>query len=221
MSSSSKTNAKCVFCENGPHSRDCKKYATLEDRKDRLTKLGCCYKCIAAGHTASKCKSNLTCRNCNQPDHVAPVCPVLIEKMKKGADMPKQKNAQDKTGTFLKTFVAKVLANSRETLIRGILDGGSDLSYIQEDVLHQLGVEINPNAVLNLQQFGTTKCTVSSTELVTVAIGNLRGYQRICSLYTTKCVTGPTRLGPPSWTALDVLPHNLQYANPDLFLETQ
>ena len=50
---------------------------------------------------------------------------------------------------------------------------------------------------------------------------SLRGYQRTCSLYTTKCVTGPTRSGPPSWTALDVLPHNLQYADPDLFLETQ
>jgi len=46
---------------------------------------------------------------------VVPVCPALIEKMKKGADSSKQKNVQDITGMFLKTFVAKVLANDRET----------------------------------------------------------------------------------------------------------
>ena len=60
---------RCNFC-NGDHWNDeCPSFSTVEQRKQLLKKLGCCYNCLKRGHIAFECYTKKTCFFCKRENH--------------------------------------------------------------------------------------------------------------------------------------------------------
>ncbi|CAO4375216.1 unnamed protein product [Caenorhabditis nigoni] len=72
-----RVNSPCAFCVEERmmhHPHLCRKYASIQERKQRATDLCLCYKCLGIGHPAKQCSRN--CHNCNGNHHEA-ICPKI------------------------------------------------------------------------------------------------------------------------------------------------
>ncbi|CAR98730.1 Protein CBG25525 [Caenorhabditis briggsae] len=68
--SRSKVSKPCAFCVEDRmrhYPRDCRKFSTVELRKQRAKELKLCFRCLQSGHTARQC--SYKCYGCNGPHH--------------------------------------------------------------------------------------------------------------------------------------------------------
>ena len=57
----------CVFCGKSGHYTDgCKRYRTLEDRRQQLMKQHRCYVCLSKRHTKAHCTTSRLCAHCKK-----------------------------------------------------------------------------------------------------------------------------------------------------------
>ncbi|XP_068758452.1 uncharacterized protein [Montipora capricornis] len=54
----------CVYCQGKHWSNECKKYATVAARKEKIK--GQCFICLKPGHHQKDCKANKMCVHCQQ-----------------------------------------------------------------------------------------------------------------------------------------------------------
>ena len=65
---------KCVFCEQDHWSDECKKYPTMDTRKEKIR--GRCFICLSKYHLIRECVVNRPCYYCNQRrNHHRSLCP--------------------------------------------------------------------------------------------------------------------------------------------------
>lgn len=72
----SKGKLSCCFCPSKGHtSARCPKYANSKTRRDRVTALKLCFKCLKSGHFSNSCtfQLNYPCRKCGK-DHYSFLC---------------------------------------------------------------------------------------------------------------------------------------------------
>lgn len=216
---------RCVICLGNSHRLgSC-------PNKDRT-----CRTCKRAGHTSVTCfevikkiqeKSNKPKDTRSRPAKRAK----KDTDKKDNKDDNSSKSESDKSnsdksaststaGTFLETFVTCVEIFGPRVLVRGVLDGGSNVSYIHVDVLNRLRIKLNYNVKLTVQNYGSEDHTSARCSSITVKFLNLHGQHRSCTLFTTNCIVGNAQLTPPPSVASTLLPSGYQYADLDLFSDS-
>jgi hypothetical protein len=121
------------------------------------------------------------------------------------------------SGTFLLTFICKIEIRNRVEIVRGLLDPGSDTSYIHAGVVKRLGAVAERPLTLQLSRFGSDDQTMAESGVVTATLYNMSGLNKTCSLFMTSHIVGTTLLSPSVDEVLRLLPSNRSYADPDLF----
>ncbi|GFU08960.1 CCHC-type domain-containing protein [Trichonephila clavipes] len=155
--SNSGNNSHLADCENPykaitPRLPEVELYKFGEEKIAIIKRKGLCRICLAKGHLASRCRSQITCQLCSKR-HVKFMCP-NIECNK--SDSLKQdvndKNINENTvdslhsratnEVILQTLVVNVHGIKRERKARAIIDTGSQKSYILRSTAEELGFNL-------------------------------------------------------------------------------
>ncbi|GFX43701.1 integrase catalytic domain-containing protein [Trichonephila clavipes] len=162
-------NEISVLCLKNHPVRFCKRafFIPLEEKIAIIKRKGLCRICLAKGHLASRCRSQIICQLCSKR-HVKFMCP-NIECNK--SDSLKQdvndKNINENTvdslhsratnEVILQTLVVNVHGIKRERKARAIIDTGSQKSYILRSTAEELGFKLQREEEFRHSLFGGTK----------------------------------------------------------------
>ncbi len=235
---SKKRNRVCAFC-NGNHKADgCKEVESVRARRDFLKKQRKCFICLE-DHFSTTCPSREKCGKCNLGFHHPSIC--MGKKTEASGSGNSTKNSGKNGGgssssktkrstdgenllgksnysTFLQSFMCYVEAKGRKLMVRGLLDTGCDTSYIEVELVRQLGIELRALRTTGVQGFGSTSATLVQVQETTVVLASrINGWKRVVTVLATACLAGQLRVAPPPGVVVGVLPSNLQYADPSLF----
>jgi len=101
--------------------------------------------------------------------------------------------------------------------VRGLLDGGSNASYIHVNILKRLLIQPSRETLLEVQRYGSAEPTYVPAGRIEVTFIELHGRKKSCSLYTSNCVLGHASLSPHPEEVASLLQSGYLYADPDLF----
>ncbi|GFU68554.1 rho guanine nucleotide exchange factor 17 [Trichonephila clavipes] len=186
-------NEICVLCLKNHLVRFSKRafFIPLEEKIAIIKRKGLCRICLAKGHLASRCRSQITCQLCSKR-HVKFMCP-NIECNK--SDSLKQdvndKNINENTvdslhsratnEVILQTLVVNVYGIKRERKARAIIDTGSQKSYILRSTAEELGFNLQREEEFNHSLFGGTKTRMYKHKCYKIYLSSLDG-NYICKL---------------------------------------
>uniref|UniRef100_A0A914ZIR1 CCHC-type domain-containing protein n=1 Tax=Parascaris univalens TaxID=6257 RepID=A0A914ZIR1_PARUN len=146
-----------------------------------------CFRCLREGHNQNDCTRNVSCYHCKRKEHPTASCKTW-HRSQQGKEenhvgethtqtirtvaaiaTPEQQE-RDKTVLLLSTFVEiRGDAPHTETIkVPVIFDVGSERSFITEEIVQQLGIEITHKEPLVVDGFGgthTTHCTSARAKL--------------------------------------------------------
>ena len=137
----------CKFCASQEHvMRDCNMYENYESRVRRSKEINLCYRCSSSKHGADQCpglddRLSFSCQTCSQNTHITALC-----KHRKGhtlANVCLSYNQCTNNLYLLPSITIKVGRGKNSTLIRCLLDSGSQRSYISKKVLDKLNYSLN------------------------------------------------------------------------------
>ncbi|GFW79681.1 DUF1758 domain-containing protein [Trichonephila clavipes] len=186
-------NEICVLCLKNHPVRFCKRafFIPLEEKIAIIKRKGLCQICLAKGHLASRCRSQITCQLYSKR-HVKFMCP-NIECNK--SDSLKQdvndKNINENTvdslhsratnEVILQTLVVNVHGIKRERKARAIIDTGSQKSYILRSAAEELGFNLQREEEFRHSLFGGTKTRMYKHKCYKIYLSSLDG-NYICKL---------------------------------------
>lgn len=150
----------CIFCKGSHWQSDCDKFATLEQRQNRIRELNVCFICFGSGHNARNCRKG-PCYFCKKRHNQA-LCPERLgnrgttttrsahtalteasEVEENSATTATVMTNQGKDGVSLLLWLTAPTFNPvsplTTTRARIFLDQGSQLSFITEHMAHRLG----------------------------------------------------------------------------------
>lgn len=209
---------RCVFCSSEAHrNKDCTRYKSTSERKDRLIALGRCFICLAEDHISTNCTQRRRCQLCNRGFHHSSICTSVTVKsagQKRNSDGTV---AQTISGTFLQTFLCVVIYRERSCTARGVCDNGSDTSYVCLSLLSKLGISPQAARMHWVQRFGVGSATCTSVQDVSLTLVNSSGGRRTVILVTTDSIVGNSTLVPPPQTVARLLLTCYTYSDPDIF----
>ncbi|XP_064461957.1 uncharacterized protein LOC135372206 [Ornithodoros turicata] len=171
LQSLAKATSKCIFCDSEEHSSgDCNTPIERERKKKVLATAGRCFRCTVKGHRAKDCRRKVTCLTCKRK-HVTSMCdPKLSGSSSTKAKevdtvaMPAASSDRDRVSAtvLLQAFRSWVIAGNQSAYIRSIFDGGSQKTFVREDVSRQLGLPVLDEVTVRLNTFGDPETSVSS-----------------------------------------------------------
>lgn len=160
-------NTRCIFCDDQHQNHDtaqCRRAARLgmKERKKMVSENKCCFKCLRLNHRANTSRVRETCIICNGK-HESLLCHKNSLNCAKQADYNVGKSS-DKTevesrnkvmyrkeenlasfcdfpDVYLQTLRVVLYNENREKIVRAVIDGGSERSYISSKVASELGYE--------------------------------------------------------------------------------
>ena len=170
---------KCVYCGQSHWSDECKKFATLQARKEKLR--GSCYKCLQKGHMLKDCQRDRSCAHCGKPGHHRSLCVKLFPDASQGLNTNPQNTMSQNTditsepqnisqdveemmlssGSQVQMQTAtSVVTNSLGSLLVSVctmLDSGSQRTYVTENLARYLNLQLKAPEKLAVVTFGTEK----------------------------------------------------------------
>ncbi|GFX09100.1 CCHC-type domain-containing protein [Trichonephila clavipes] len=158
-----------------------------EEKIAIIKRKGLCRICLAKGHLASRCRSQITCQLCSKR-HVKFMCP-NIECNK--SDSLKQdvndKNINENTvdslhsratnEVILQTLVVNVHGIKRERKARAIIDTGSQKLYILRSTAEELGFNLQREEEFRHSLFGGTKTRMYKHKCYKIYLSSLDDIQ--------------------------------------------
>uniref|UniRef100_A0A915B870 CCHC-type domain-containing protein n=1 Tax=Parascaris univalens TaxID=6257 RepID=A0A915B870_PARUN len=181
------TRQVCAFCSE-PHWADsCPRFTTLKERFDRARQLRLCFKCLREGHNQNDCTRNVSCYHCKRKGHPTALCKTWHRSQQGKEENPvgethtqtirtvaaiatPEQQERDKTVLLLSTFV-EVRGDAPHTKtikVPVLFDVGSERSFITEEIVQQLGIEVTHKEPLIVDGFGgthVTHCTSARVKL--------------------------------------------------------
>ncbi|XP_064488292.1 uncharacterized protein LOC135400377 [Ornithodoros turicata] len=153
----------CFFCSAADHStEDCKADFTLAERFKKLAKGMRCYRCTKKGHRSKDCRVKVECSKCRRR-HASSVCdpsrqPVenaLVSEVVTTTSVSTTNNPQqcERARVMLQTFRAWASSDSECAYLRGIFDGGSQRTFIRNDIARRLKLPLIGQTTLQLNTF--------------------------------------------------------------------
>ena len=103
----------------------------------------------------------------------------------------------------------------------GVIDGGSDTSYIHNNILKRLNITSTSKITLAMSTFGSSDPTPTASSKIEIDVVCLGGRSIRCSFYSTDCIVGNSSLSPPAKEVSEILPAGFEYADSDLFRESR
>ncbi|XP_055840650.1 uncharacterized protein LOC129908278 [Episyrphus balteatus] len=162
------TKVGCPKCGEDHQLFLCKSFSSLgcEARRDFARENKLCFNCFRTGHPSNKCRSFSRCKICNKRHHtlvhpkegVKSTVPSEIESSKSGSSLSSATSSPvvnchslDPTrcfSTLLPTAVVKVVDKQGvKHEVRVLLDTGSQVSFVTEEVVQRLGLTRKPSRI--------------------------------------------------------------------------
>ena len=201
---------KCIFCKEGHYSASCTKVQDVQLRKELLRRERRCFSCLSVGHKVSQCTSSRRCRNCNRQHHQS-ICdaqenvppqtpPATNNDASNQGDQNVETTRNNTTRSRIEILLQTVKAyasdvNGQTVPVRVMLDGGSQRSYITNDLKTRLGLKPIRVETIHLNTFGSDSYEKKRCDLVEVLLKGPRGelvhlqaveFPKICSPLSTK-----------------------------------
>ncbi|XP_064469887.1 uncharacterized protein LOC135384620 [Ornithodoros turicata] len=155
----------CLFCSDTAHTTDnCAGPLPLDRRKKRLADDRRCFRCTKRGHNAKECRGKMRCPKCGGR-HAVAMCDPSWTPPKKNADgatatmLAAEDTPAESNTVLLQTFRSWVMGDHNCTYIRGVIDGGSQQTFIRKDVADKLRLNVLGNITVSLNTFGSTTAT--------------------------------------------------------------
>ncbi|XP_064482768.1 uncharacterized protein LOC135395520 [Ornithodoros turicata] len=155
--------ARCNFCDSEQHTMEnCTAPIDLDRKKRILSAESRCFRCTVKGHRAKDCRRRVVCSSC-KGKHVTSLCDpnwnsVSGTKVKTvettSMYAASTGGANDGDVVLLQTFRAWILAGKQSAYVRGIFDGGSQKTFVRQDVSRRLNLEKLGDIVVRLNTFG-------------------------------------------------------------------
>eukprot|EP00794_Sanderia_malayensis_P006304 gene6304-biopygen5218 len=164
---------QCFFCKNAHYASNCTVVQDVTKRKELLKNTRRCFLCMKIGHMAKRCQSTIKCRDCGRRHNTAICEGEKHEEVKaKEEESTSTMASKGREGVLLQTAQAIVYGNdkTKKTKINILFDGGSQRSYITEELRKKLGLKGEKKETVNVNTFGTDKKIKNESELVTVNI---------------------------------------------------
>lgn len=183
----------CFFCGSQWHAvEDCDTALTKGEKLQRLARDNRCFRCTMRGHMAKRCQRRVKCKWCNgrhvasmcdpnwKPVHDHPVAPELPG-MHLGSHLCLHSEV------LLQTFRLWIVTDLRCAYIRGLIDGGSQRTFIREDVSKTLNLREVVHTNLRLHTFGQTGSVLEHRRIVEVPLRS----QYDCTVYRINAIEVP------------------------------
>ncbi len=161
---SCKPKSPCFVCKSEAHGiTRCPTFAakSVEDKKAFIYENRLCFGCLRKGHMTKDCKRRHTCNTC---DRRHPTCmhedrkQKPVEAITNSSTSTEERASQEThkvkshtstqrasaTSNIVPVFVSSVQEPHREILTYAILDTQSDSTFVLEDVLDKLNVDVQP-----------------------------------------------------------------------------
>ncbi|XP_043480433.1 uncharacterized protein LOC122510087 [Leptopilina heterotoma] len=165
----------CIFCTLSHESRDCEMARKLDLNKKReiVKKENACFYCLKKGHISRTCRIRIKCEWCSCR-HVLLMCPSFLSKdstENNSGDKDKivkehnLTNFCDSPEVYLQTLKVKLYSQSREKVVRVLIDSASQRSYIRTCIAKELGYEIKGKQEIIHSLFGGIKSKCESHDV--------------------------------------------------------
>ncbi|XP_064478061.1 uncharacterized protein LOC135391626 [Ornithodoros turicata] len=172
----------CFFCSAADHSTDdCKADITLAERFKKLAKDMRCYRCTKKGHRSKDCRVKVECSKCRRR-HASSVCdpsrqPVekaLVSEVVTTTNVSTTNSPQqcERARVMLQTFRVWASSDTECAYLRGIFDGGSQRTFIRDDIARMLKLPVIGQTTLQLNTFAgdASQDTIRKCKVVEVRL---------------------------------------------------
>jgi len=176
----------CRYCSKKHWSDECRKYATLAERKRQLQ--DSCYKCLKTGHKTNECHANRMCVHCGiRNDHHRSLCPKKFNTSQTSVHMSEEilhSNEHESSNTspenalmssgemvLMQTATTTIQNEDKTQSVRLLLDSGSQRSYISEKLANKLGLKKEKEEEIRIMTFGTSNSKTIKTKVSSVNLG--------------------------------------------------
>ncbi|UYV78560.1 hypothetical protein LAZ67_16002002 [Cordylochernes scorpioides] len=169
---------KCIFCDNGHPSQDCRKGMKMgmDQKNEKIKSYKRCFKCLLPGHRSRQCKKKVRCDFCKRDGHYAIMCRGVRHAETEIKSPQRPQNSTPSPGSSdiatvnemsncvstkacLETLLVKVWGPKGSKVVRAVIDSGSSQSYILEHIVKDLGVPIMGEEELDHEIFGGIRYT--------------------------------------------------------------
>ena len=211
-----KPQRKCTYCGQQHWSDECRTYASLVDRRNRLHALGKCTICLRQGHTKKDCRSTRTCFYCKtKGKHTYSLCP---QQHRTAGSTNAQQCASDATPATTKrspqdaqpspTEPASLVSTHEEVVmqtatatvsnpaaatsgvVRILFDTGSYRTYVTTKLAEKLHLTPKSTEQLSLTTFGRDEVQHIQANTADLAIHLLNGQRRVITATIVPTITG-------------------------------
>ncbi|XP_066592940.1 uncharacterized protein [Prorops nasuta] len=212
---------KCFYCDADHPLYQCNSFIALnpQARYKAAQNNSLCINCLRPGHSISSCRSNSRCRKCSKAHHT------LLHFEKQANPTPQRNSSQaasptslqtidqsstsvvahvsamDERTTPLATFLARAKApNGRQIMIRGLVDPGSQTSFMTENLAQLLRVTRRKvNATIYGVTGGAVRNVSSKAELILQSVKHDQASLKVTALILPKI----TNYSPRSYSPLE------------------
>ncbi|XP_066585463.1 uncharacterized protein [Prorops nasuta] len=212
---------KCFYCDADHPLYQCNSFIALnpQARCKAAQNNSLCINCLRPGHSISSCRSNSRCKKCSKAHHTL----LHFEKQSNPTSQrnPSQANAptslqtidqpstsvvahvsaMDERTALLATFLARATApNGRQIMIRGLVDPGSQTSFMTENLAQLLRVTRRKvNATIYGVTGGAVRNVSSKAELILQSVKHDQASLKVTALILPKI----TNYSPRSYSPLE------------------
>lgn len=140
-----------------------------------------CFHCLKTGHIGKSCPSTVNCRLCGGKYHHKAICFKGLKETRDENPSPREEPEPSPTVTACSKGKGEVLLQTAEAYVYGedrskkllvnlLFDGGSQRSYVTEDVKQKLQLNAEKTELLNLNTFGSEKSERKRCSLVNLNV---------------------------------------------------
>ena len=193
---------QCYYCQGSHVAGKCDRVSSVKERRKILKEDRRCFNCLKKGHFSPECNNGNGCSKCKgqKGRHHYSICLGEPSKSKPaekdGSTESTTVTAKERGNVLLQTATGYVYNGSNKDQcikVQMLFDLGSQRSYVTEELMKKLNLDVECNEMLNLNTFGSSKFAKVKYNRVTFFV-SLNDYDDVeVSALTHKVICSPLR----------------------------